>query len=57
MKNVNHTIKCDFENCKYNDDTKYLCKLDEIVVSCTCNKNDCNDKNETICSSFKEKEN
>lgn len=57
MKNVNQTIKCDVENCKYNDDSNYLCNLDEIAVSCTCNKNDCNDKLETICASFKEKEN
>lgn len=57
MEKSKQTIKCDVENCKYNDDSNYLCTLDEIDVSCTCNKNDCNNKKETICNSFKEKSN
>lgn len=55
MKESKQTIKCDVSNCKYNNDTKYLCTLDEIDISCTCDKNNCNDKKETICNSFKEK--
>jgi len=55
MNNLKQTIKCDVSNCKYNDDTDCLCTLNEIDVSCTCNKNDCNTKLETICNSFKEK--
>lgn len=56
MNSSNQTINCDVKNCKYNDDSNYLCMLDKIDVSCTCNKNSCNDKQETICNSFKEKE-
>ena len=40
---------------KYNDDSKYLCTLKEINISCTCNKENCNTKTETICNSFIEK--
>ena len=49
-------IKCDVINCKYNDDVDYLCSLKKIDISCTCNKNECIDKKETICNSFVEKE-
>lgn len=55
MNKINQTIKCDVQNCKYNDDVDCLCTLNKIDVSCTCNKNACNDKKETICNSFKEK--
>lgn len=55
MDNLSQIIKCDVKNCKYNDDADCLCTLDIIDVSCTCNKNKCNDKKETICNSFKEK--
>ena len=54
-KESKQTIKCNVANCKYNDDTKYLCILKEIDVSCTCSKEKCTDKLETICNSFKEK--
>ena len=57
MKKANNqTIKCDVTNCKYNDDEKYLCCLNEIDISCTCNKCQCKNKNETIFNSFEEKE-
>jgi len=55
MNSLNQTIKCDVNNCKYNDDIYCLCTLDTIDVSCTCNKSDCKNKRETICNSFKEK--
>lgn len=55
MQKSNQTIKCDVANCKYNNDTEYLCILDSIDISCTCNKNNCSNKKETICNSFKEK--
>ena len=51
----NQTIKCDVCNCKYNNDEKYLCTLKKVDISCTCNKEKCNDKKETICNSFLEK--
>lgn len=55
MKDANQTIKCNVSNCKYNNDTEYLCTLDKIDVSCTCNKDKCHNKTETICNSFDEK--
>ena len=55
MKKANQIIKCDVKNCKYNDEVDCLCNLNTIDVSCTCNSNKCNDKRETICSSFVEK--
>ena len=54
-KESKQTIKCNVINCKHNNDEDYLCTLKEIDVSCTCNKEKCNDKSETICNSFKEK--
>lgn len=54
-KEQNQKIKCNVSNCKYNNDTDYLCTLKEIDVSCTCNKEKCNDKLETICNSFLER--
>lgn len=56
MKEKNQTIKCDGKSCKYNDDQDYLCTLDSVDITCTCNKCDCKQKVETICNSFKEKE-
>lgn len=50
------TIKCDVTNCKYNNDEEYLCNLNSVDISCTCNKSECKNKSETICQSFKEKE-
>ena len=50
----NQTIKCDVKNCKYNNDAEYLCTLEKIDISCTCNNELCNDKLKTICNSFKE---
>ena len=66
MENLKQTIKCDVSNCKYNNDTKYLCTLEKndtkylctlekIDISCTCNKEKCHSNAETICKSFKEK--
>lgn len=55
MANLKQTINCNVSNCKYNDDADCLCTLDKIDISCTCNKNKCNTKLETICNSFKEK--
>ena len=53
--NLNQTIKCDVKNCKYNNDSDYLCTLNKIDISCTCNAEKCNNKVKTICNSFKEK--
>lgn len=55
MNESNQTIKCDVSNCKYNNDETYLCNLKKIDISCTCNKEHCKNKKETICNSFEEK--
>ncbi len=47
-------IKCDVESCKYIDCKEGSCTLDEIKVSCSCNKDECCCKEETICKNFKE---
>ena len=52
MKKLNQTIKCNVFNCKYNNNPKYLCTLNEIDISSACNENTCNNKKETICNSF-----
>ena len=46
-------VKCDVKSCKYNDE-KY-CGLDELDISCTCDNDKCNCKEETICKSFDKK--
>ena len=45
-------IKCDVESCKHQNTDEKICELDEIKVSCTCNNDEyeCND--ETVCESF-----
>ena len=49
-------INCNVVNCKFNDDEEYLCCLDDIEISCTCNNEKCKNKKETICNSFEEKD-
>ena len=49
-------INCNVVNCKFNDDEEYLCCLDDIEISCTCNNEKCKNKKETICNSFHEKD-
>ena len=53
MDEDNKSIKCDVENCKYNDSSCNYCTLNEIKVSSSCNN--CGNKKETICDSFKKR--
>lgn len=46
-------IKCNVESCDFNDCKQKECILDEILVSCDCNKDKVKEKSETICKSFK----
>lgn len=55
-KNKKQTIKCDVESCKYNNTEDRACELDEILVSCTCDYDDCQCTDETICDSFEERD-
>ena len=52
MSKENNNIKCDVESCKHNEEKK--CNLDEVKISCTCENNECNCIDETICESFEE---
>lgn len=52
MNDDNKSIKCDVENCRFNDGTTKYCTLNEIMVSAI--KNNCS-KKETICDSFKKR--
>lgn len=51
--NNDQTIKCNIESCQYND-CKNNCLLNDIQVSCTCNRKDA-EKIETICDSFEKR--
>ncbi len=50
--NNKQVIKCDVHTCKYNNVDDDVCELDEIKVSCTCDNDDCDNTNDTICYSF-----
>ena len=43
-------VNCDVETCKHNEDK--CCCLEELDISCTCDNDDCSDKEETICDNF-----
>ncbi len=43
-------IKCNVKACDHND--KDCCELDSVKISCTCDKNECESTDETICESF-----
>lgn len=45
-------VKCNVKSCKHNE--KKECDLDELNISCTCDNENCTDKQETICQSFEE---
>lgn len=45
-------IKCDVESCKHQNTDEKMCELDEIKVSCTCNNDECECNDETVCESF-----
>lgn len=55
-KKENSSIKCDVKSCEHNNCNMNCCMLDEIKVSCCCNSEDVNNKDETICSSYKKAE-
>lgn len=51
-KKGNSNINCNVDSCKYNNCEEGTCNLEEISVSCTCDKDACCDCDETICASF-----
>lgn len=46
-------IKCDVNNCNYNNSENNMCNLAEIKVSCSSNGENTTEKKQTICDSFK----
>lgn len=56
-KKSNPKIKCDVLTCLYNDCSDNCCKLEEIRVSCSCCNDEVNNKDETICNSYKKSNN
>lgn len=53
MNDENKSIKCDVKSCEFNCNNEF-CTLNQIKVS--SNKKNCENKLETICDSFIEKE-
>ncbi len=53
-KDGKQKIKCDVYSCKHNNKEDNICDLEEIKVSCTCDNDDCDCNNDTICYSFEE---
>ena len=43
-------VNCDVETCKHNDDKQ--CCLEELDISCTCDGEECEEIEETICNKF-----
>jgi len=50
MKNT--SIKCEVESCRFNNEN--FCSLNQIKVSCNCDKNTAL-KEDSICDSFKKR--
>ena len=45
-------IKCDVDTCTHNNSNDKCCELDSIKISCTCNNDECECLEETVCQSF-----
>ena len=43
-------VNCKVESCKHNEEKK--CSLEELDISCTCDGEDCEEIEETICNNF-----
>ena len=56
MRKKKGTIKCDVEECKYNDIKEERCSLDEIKVTSSSDNNECVDTEDTSCDSFETEE-
>lgn len=50
----NTKVNCDVETCKHNDD--HECCLEELDISCTCDGDECEEIEETICNNFEKEE-
>lgn len=47
-------VNCEVESCKYNEDER--CCLEELEISCTCDNDDCEEIEETVCRSFEKRD-
>ncbi len=50
---MNNKIKCNVNSCNHNNNVNNYCELDSIEISCTCDNNNCNCYEKTVCNSFK----
>lgn len=50
----NTKVNCEVETCKHNDDKQ--CCLEELDISCTCDGDECEEIEETICNNFEKEE-
>ena len=48
-KKTNKNIKCDVDTCKHNNKDDACCELESITISCTCDNDNCECTEETIC--------
>ena len=55
-KKCNSSIKCDVESCIHQNADKGECELEQIKVTCTCDNDNCECSNDTICDSFEHEE-
>ena len=51
-KEGNGNISCDVETCKHNNCEDGMCELESIQVTCTCNNDECECTESTVCDSF-----
>ena len=51
-KKDNKSIKCDVDSCKHNNKDTSCCELDSVSIGCTCNNDECERVEETVCQSF-----
>ena len=51
-KKNNSKIICDVASCNYNNEEEGKCTLENVCISCQCNKDECCDNSSTICQSF-----
>ena len=51
-KKTNKNIKCDVDTCKHNNKDEECCELESVKISCTCNNDECECTEETVCQSF-----
>ncbi len=52
MSKKSKKINCNVDTCKHNNKDDECCELESVKISCTCNNDECECTEETICQSF-----